>query len=60
MQEDDFDAMKPQTEIKDCKVHEFVKLYQMGSHVDYGCVHCGFKTTTPDQYNGNNNADQAQ
>ena len=32
----------------DCKQHKFVKLYNLGSPTDYGCLRCGMKTLTPE------------
>lgn len=47
MQEDVFDKIKPTEHPKKCQ-HEFVKLYHLGTHTDYGCTKCKIKTTTPE------------
>ena len=39
MQEDVFDKIKPTEHSKKCQ-HEFVKLYHLGTHTDYGCTKC--------------------
>lgn len=50
IQEDEFDNMKRSISPKECKHHDFAKLYYLGSHTDYGCIHCGFKTLTPELF----------
>ena len=48
MQEDEFDQMKKTLKPEECKEHNFVKLFYLGSHSDYGCTLCGFKTLKPE------------
>lgn len=43
MQEDEFDKIERTNLAKLCK-HEVVRLYQFGSHSDYGCIKCGMKS----------------
>lgn len=43
MQEDEFDKIERTNLAKLCK-HEVVRLYQFGSHSDYGCINCGMKS----------------
>ena len=50
MQEDEFDQMKKTLKPEECKEHNFVKLYYLGSHSDYGCTLCGLKTLTPELF----------
>lgn len=50
MQEDEFDKLDFPLKRDECKKHDFVKLYYSGTHSDYGCIRCGFKTLTPEQY----------
>ena len=50
MQEDYFDSLKKDCHPNECKEHEFIKLYYKGTHSDYGCIHCGMKTLTPELF----------
>lgn len=50
MQESEFDKIEFQTKPENCTKHEFAKLYDQATHSDYGCVHCGMKTLTPEQF----------
>lgn len=50
MQEDEFDKIKKPLKPEKCKKHDFVKLYVLSTHSDYGCTLCGFKTLTPEMY----------
>ena len=50
MQEDEFDKIKKPLKPEECKKHDFVKLYVLSTHSDYGCTLCGFKTLTPELY----------
>lgn len=48
MQEEEFDKLNfsgldKNNAIKKCK-HSVVKLYYLGTHTDYGCEKCGFKS----------------
>lgn len=54
IQESEFDAIEQTVEPKLCK-HSFVKLYDLGTHSDYGCVLCKIKTLTPEKYVTNPN-----
>jgi len=49
MQEDEFSKMTFTDNPATCR-HHFVKLYDLSSHSDYGCVKCGFCTLTPEKY----------
>ena len=49
MQETEFDKIVWKRNAKECP-HSFVKLYDRGTHSDYGCELCGMKTMTPEQY----------
>ena len=51
MQEEDFAKLRKTVKPEECKKHEFVKLYYLGTHSDYGCILCGFKTLTPEEFN---------
>ena len=44
MQEDNFDKIPKTEDCKNCN-HEVVKLYDLGSHSDYGCVKCGMQSS---------------
>lgn len=46
MKEEIFDKLKPTEHSEKCH-HEYVKLYHLGTHTDYGCIKCKIKTTTP-------------
>ena len=50
MQEDEFDRREKTCTPAECKEHCFAKLYYLGTHSDYGCIHCGLKTLTPEIY----------
>ena len=50
MQEDEFDKIDKKTKPEECQHHDFIKLYYKGTHSDYGCILCGFKTLTPEEY----------
>ena len=50
MQEDEFDKIKKPLKPEECKEHNFVKLYDSGTHSDYRCTLCGFETLTPELY----------
>lgn len=41
MQEKDFDKLAFAKEYKDCKHATIVRLYYLGTHVEYGCAVCG-------------------
>ena len=50
MQEEAFDKLNfsdldKSGKNKECK-HSIVKLYYLGTHTDYGCEKCGFKSKT--------------
>ena len=50
MQESEFDKIIKKTTPDECREHSFVKLYVLGTHSDYGCIHCGFKTLSPEMF----------
>jgi len=49
MQEEEFDKIKATKKPELCN-HEFVKLYTLGTHSDYGCLLCKVKTLTPELF----------
>ena len=44
MQEEEFDEIEPTTKNEEKCQHEIVKLYQLGTHTDYGCIKCKMKS----------------
>ena len=50
MQEKEFDEMIKSANPAACKKHCFIKLYELGTHSDYGCKYCGLKTLTPEKF----------
>ena len=44
MSEEEFDAIKITDDTPKCPPHEIVKLYYLGTHSDYGCIKCKFKS----------------
>lgn len=49
MEESEFDKLTFTEKPANCR-HHFVRLYDSGAHTDYGCVKCGFCTSTPEKY----------
>lgn len=44
MQEKEFDDIPQKNSVEECKEHEVVKLYYLGTHSDYGCKKCKLKS----------------
>ncbi len=52
MQEKDFDKIEQTTEFKQCD-HKVVKLYELGTHTDYGCRFCKIKSLRLSDFDNN-------
>ena len=48
MQEKEFDEITKPLKREECTEYNFVKLYELSTHTDYGCTLCGLKTLTPE------------
>ena len=50
MQERDFDLIEKSCEVEVCSHPEIVKLYDNGTHTDYGCTQCKLKSLENDAF----------
>ena len=50
MQEKEFDEITKPLKREECTEYNFVKLYELSTHTDYGCTLCGLKTSTPELF----------
>lgn len=44
IQEKEFYEAVKNAKAGECKEHEFVKIYNLGSHDNFGCIKCGYRT----------------
>ncbi len=44
MQEEEFNKIEASCKPEDCKHLRIVKLYELGTHSDYGCLDCKMKS----------------
>ena len=55
MQEKEFDDIPQKNSVEECKEHEVVKLYYLGTHSDYGCKKCKLKSLDLNVFKKNSN-----
>lgn len=50
MEQTEFDRMTFSKSPKDCNHPDVVRIYDSGTHIDYGCVVCGFTHTNKEAF----------
>lgn len=50
MTEEQFEAIPKTKKPKECKLHDVVRVYYLGSHSDYGCTRCGKMSTAIEDF----------
>ena len=50
LEEKEFDQIDPTKDPSECNPHEVVRLCQLGTHLDYGCIKCKMKSSNKDDF----------